>query len=474
MDKSIKKYLTKIIKESFKSDVDEMATYTNYEDPRRAKSIDPVSGKEKLVAVKSFPKDNKTPNFIPGTKNKQFIPDYWILNPTLETDTVKDANGNEVLGEKTGKPISYVSNEGEELIVIPTTCADEDTFREQNAEWVAELESKYGLKIFLDFCKNIPIDKPRHNRFMPQIGTNIERGGGMNLGTGYRGPETSLSIETKNKKKLFEIFKSQITNSGLNDTLYLQNIPVISWEQTNRDTYDDSWTNELIKFSSHNNNGYTDAFVFLNSILDGFEEKDSGIINFNDGTRRIHPDRNGVMTFYSNRQYNKIYRNNPEDRKMDVEYQGKTPIRKADKRGYEEKNLDVSVRSDFEVTGEMIGENSFVWNVRFNVKLGKKFPEDRRMRGGFENIELIQSTKTAQLESKEGIEENGIMSNNSVVTALIEALYDLKTKIDSITVEDMLPYADINFTQTKGLEQNTNLNESKERLIRRIVKQIKL
>jgi hypothetical protein len=61
-----------------------------------------------------------------------------------------------------------------------------------------------------------------------------------------------------------------------------------------------------------------------------------------------------------------------------------------------------------------------------------------------------------------------------VVTALIEALYDIKTKIDSITVEDMLPHADIVFTQTKGLEQNVNLNESKERLIRRIVKQIKL
>ena len=467
MDKSIKKYLTKFIKESITSDMDEMATYTNYEDPRRAKSLDPVSGKEKLVGVKSFPRDNKNPNFIPGTKNKEFRPDYWILNPTLKTDTLKDETGNEILNEK-GKTISYISNEGEELLVIPTTCADEDTFKQQNAEWVAELEEKYGLKIFLDFCKNeLPIDKPRHNRFMPQIGTNVEKGGGMSLGTGYKGPQTSLDVTTKNKIKLFKIFQKEINESGLNDTLYLQNIPIISWEQSYRDTHGDSWTNEKIRFQSHNNNGYTDAFVFLNSILDGFEELNKIKINFNDGTKRIHPDREGVITFYSNRQYNNIYKNNPEDRKMDVEYQGKTPIRGADVRGYEEQNLDVSVRSDFRVTGEMIGDNSFVWNVRLNVKLGKKLPEEKRMEGGFENIELIQTTKTAQITPGKDFTKNGIMSDNDVVTALIEALYDLKTKIDSITVGFLLPKADITYSQT-----NT-MNESVERLIRRMVKQIK-
>jgi hypothetical protein len=466
MDKSIKKYLSKIIKESITSDMDEMAKYTNYEDPKRAKSLDPVSGKEMKVGVRAYPKDNENPNFIPDTKNKEFIADYYILNPTLKIDTLKDENGNETLNEK-GKTILYVSNEGEELLVIPTTCADENTFNEQNGEWVVELEEKYGLKIFLDFCKKMPVDKPRHNRFIPQIGTNVEKGGGMSLGTGYKGPQTSLDVTTKNKIKLFKIFQKEINESGLNDTLYLQNIPVISWEQPYRDTHGDSWTNEKIRFQSHNNNGYTDAFVFLNSILDGFEEKDNRVINFNDGTKRIHPDREGVMTFYSNRQYNKVYKNNPEDRKMDVEYQGKTPIRRADVRGYEEQNLDVSVRSDFRVTGQMIGDNSFTWSVRLDVKLGKKLPEEKRMKGGFENIELIQTTKTAQITPGKDFSKDGIMSDNDVVTALIEALYDLKTKIDSITVGDMLPYADINYSQT------TTMNESVERLIRRMVKQIK-
>jgi hypothetical protein len=110
---------------------------------------------------------------------------------------------------------------------------------------------------------------------------------------------------------------------------------------------------------------------------------------------------------------------------------------------------------------------SFSWNVRIKVNLGKKLTEDRRMRGGFESIKLIQTTKTAQITPGKDFSKDGIMSDNDVITALIEALYDLKTKIDSITVGDMLPYADINYSQT------TTMNESVERLIRRMVKQIK-
>ena len=111
-------------------------------------------------------------------------------------------------------------------------------------------------------------------------------------------------------------------------------------------------------------------------------------------------------------------------------------------------------------------------DINLDVTVGKKFPEQSKMFESFNNVNNIQITKTAQIGTDEDVKnniiENGIITNNSVATALIEALYDLKTKIDSITVGDMLPYADIEYIQTR------NLNESKERLIQRIVKQIKL
>ena len=57
---------------------------------------------------------------------------------------------------------------------------------------------------------------------------------------------------------------------------------------------------------------------------------------------------------------------------------------------------------------------------------------------------------------------------HKVIDRLEKAINELKADIDSISLEELLPYADIEYIQTR------NLNESKERLIQRIVKQIKL
>jgi hypothetical protein len=181
-----------------------------------------------------------------------------------------------------------------------------------------------------------------------------------------------------------------------------------------------------------------------------------------------------MKTYSMARQYNTRNANWNADKKMDITYQGKTDKYGLNRRGYEEENLDVTIRMDLEILGEKMGE-SFLWNVRMKVNLGKKLSEDSRMRGGFENIKLIQTSKTAQLEpGKEFNENHVIMDDINVVNALIEAINELKSNIDGITEEELLPYADVEYKQTRGLEQNTNLNEEKERLIRRIIKQIKL
>lgn len=469
MDKSIKKYLTKIIKESYISDIDEMAsTYVDYEKLKREKSIDPVSGKEKLTASIALPRDNANPNFTGGGSDrvKLFIADFYILNPELETETIIGPDG---------KKFKYTTNEGEQIIVIPSTCKDESVFKDENSEWVSELEEKYGLKIFHYYCEEIPADSPRNNRSITQIGTNITDPIVRGLGTSVKPPRKKLTLETKNKANLFKIFSSQIEDSGLNETLFLKSIPEIRWGSYNREYLDnhlDSWTNEKINFKSLNMNGYPDAFLFLNSILDGFEENDNRKYEFKDGTKRIRQKKEGVVSKHSPRNFNTKNTNWELQRMMDSKYEGKTKIRKSDKRGYEESNVDIQIVSLFEVNGRMTNENNFTWDINLDVTVGKKFPEQSKMFESFNNVNNIQITKTAQIGTDEDVKnhiiENGIITNNSVATALIEALYDLKTKIDSISLEELLPYADIEYIQTR------NLNESKERLIQRIVKQIKL
>jgi hypothetical protein len=59
------------------------------------------------------------------------------------------------------------------------------------------------------------------------------------------------------------------------------------------------------------------------------------------------------------------------------------------------------------------------------------------------------------------------MEDLTITTTLIEAIDELKLKVNELKLEELLPNADITY------EQTATMNESVERLIRRMVKQIK-
>jgi hypothetical protein len=421
MDKSIKKYLTKIIKESYISDIDEMAFLPK---GTRGDNINKLPQK-----AKGFPKNPGEYNMVPGSED-EFFPDYWIYNPTLVID--KNSDG-----------IRYVKEPGTEIIIIPTTCRDETEFNQENEEWVHELEEKYGLEIRVHYCnpeKGILKDLPRSGK----------------VGTAYQHSGEFQSEGEKNQRKFNGILRRTIFGEGFNEVLNKKSIPSIKFDRENKDMHEGTYTNKKIVFRTHNNNSYQSSVDFLKAVVARFQG--------NEGPE--------MKTYHMARQYNTGNANWNADRKMDVTYQGKTDIYGLDRRGYEEANLDVTVRMDLEILGEKMGE-SFSWNVRMKVNLGKKLTEDRRMKGSFDNVKLTQTTKTAQLEpGKEFNENNIIMNDINVVNALIEAIDELKSEINGITLKELLPLANVTYKQTTSM-QEPNLNESKERLIQRMVKRIK-
>jgi hypothetical protein len=421
MDKSIKKYLTKIIKESFTSDVDEMAFLPS---GKRGDNLNKLPQK-----AKGFPKNPGEYDMVSGSED-EFYPAWWLYNPTLVID--KNSDG-----------IRYVKEPGTEIIIIPTTCRDETEFNQENEEWVHELEEKYGLEIRVHYCnpeKGILKDLPRSGK----------------VGTAYQHSGKFQSEGEKNQRKFNGILRRTIFGEGFNEVLNKKSIPSIKIDRENKDMHEGTYTNEKIVFRTHNNNSYQSSVDFLKAVIARFQGKEG-------------PE---MKTYAMARQYNNGNAKWNADRKMDVTYQGKTDIYGLDRRGYEEANLDVTVRMDLEILGERMGE-SFSWNVRMKVNLGKKLTEDRRMKGSFDNVKLTQTTKTAQLEpGKEFNENNIIMDDLNVTSALIEAIDELKNEITGITLKELLPLANVTYKQTTSM-QEPNLNESKERLIRRIVKQIK-
>ena len=64
-----------------------------------------------------------------------------------------------------------------------------------------------------------------------------------------------------------------------------------------------------------------------------------------------------------------------ETKKNSKQYLGKTPAYMLDAFGFDETNLDVTVRMDLSIKGQML-DNQYLWTVTFKTKFGKNSSTD--------------------------------------------------------------------------------------------------
>jgi len=347
--------------------------------------------------------------------NDTDIPDYWIANPTLQ--------------------------EGGEILVVPLDCQELEAFKNANKEFLEKIKELHNLEPQLAACKRGKYHRP--------IEKYVE-GGYKPTGDTYKEQETI-------KRRLFTIIANTFEDESFVQELNKRSIPaVVARDRKNVDQYG-KFTNQLIEYSTHNYNAYPTVRDFLLSAVARVQGKDT----------------DEMKTFYMARQYNKNYNNWRADKKMLKQYAGKTPKYMLDAYGLEEKNIDVTVRMDFELKGELIGENSFAWTARAQTKLGKKLESESGLKGGFLDDKLIQSSATAQLRPGTTFNDNyTVMNDKQVVDALMEVINDLKTQILSLNPKDNLKSATVKRYQVGGPNQN-ELNESiKNKLVSRIVQKV--
>jgi hypothetical protein len=97
--------------------------------------------------------------------------------------------------------------------------------------------------------------------------------------------------------------------------------------------------------------------------------------------------------------------------------------------GFDESNLDVTVRMDLTIKGQML-DNQFLWTVNFKTKFGRKLMEDRWINNGLELDKDETFRKTAELEPGTQFDDKmTVMDSLPIKTALIEALDELRDKI---------------------------------------------
>ena len=340
--------------------------------------------------------------------NNTDIPDGWIINPTQV--------------------------EGEERAVMYLNGSPLESFIQENQEMLNGIIEKLGEdKLCYEDAHAIKC-QPRSAKF----GTTY-------VHSGIKKPAT-----TKIKIDLNRLIDQYLGNEEIQQKLEKLSIPEIrAKDRKHLDAYG-KIDNNQVNYQTHTFNSYESSKQFLQFV-----------------TARItgKPVEDQYKSYHLARQFNLDYRRWEETKKNKREYQGKTAAYMLDAYGLDEANLDVTVRMDLIVKG-VKSDGTFLWTITLRTKFGRKLQEDYRLNGGLELDKDIQIIKRAEFDTQTSFDdENTIMDNLSIKSALIEALDELRDRIMKMKPIEALKNANI---KQYDITKRPSVNEDVEILYNRL------
>jgi hypothetical protein len=316
---------------------------------------------------------NKVAKFRPIFKpdNTTDIPDGWVINKEKIT--------------------------GQERIWVPLDGSELEAFKEANQDWLDSLSYTHGKEPELVPAKRVK-DQPRNAK----VGTSYQHSGNVKPST------------TKIKIELNRLVDEYLGNPEVSSRLERLSIPEVKSRDRKHLNRYGRVDNQVINYQTHTFNSYESATQFLKFV-----------------TARISNKKleDAYKSYHLARQFNQQYMNWEETRKNNKQYLGKTPAYMLDAYGFDEANLDVTVRMDLSIKGQMY-DNQYIWTVNFKTKFGRKLKEDRWVNNGLELDRDETIRKTAQLEPGTQFDDKmTVMDSLPIKTSLIEALDELRDKI---------------------------------------------
>jgi len=364
------------------------------------------------------------PIFKPG--NNTDVPDAWELK---KLNTVEDPN--------TGKKAKELVL-GSERIWVPLDGVELEAFKEANQEWLDSLADEHGMDPELVPAKKVK-DQPRNAK----AGTTYQHSGNIKPAT------------PKIKTELHRLIDEYLGNPEVSARLERLSIPEVKSRDRKHLNRYGRVDNDQINYQTHTFNSYLSSTQFLKFV-----------------TARISGKKleDEFKSYHLARQFNQQYMNWEETKKNSKQYLGKTPSYMLDAYGFDEDNLDVTVRMDLSIKGQLL-DNQYLWTVRFKTKFGRKLKEDRWVNNGLELDRDETIRKTAQLEPGTQFDDrNTVMDSLPIKTALIEALDELKDMImTQFKPVEMLKKANV---KQYDITNKPTVNES-VKIAKQIVKNIK-
>ena len=345
MKEYTKKQVDSIIKENM-SDVEEMANR-----PKGTQSkdrYDKSGNKIYRQCVPLFADDNPTPLGGYGT------PDAWIVN------------------------INQV--EGGDVLCVPLDCEDIEEFMVRKKDLIEQLKIKYKLEPQIMRCRrdySMPVDQD------PVLKV---------FGIRRKNEANTRTFHTWSRLILYPLLREIFGTNEVKNRFEVLSLPPIEIsDDKNIDNHGET-TQTKLEYATHNNNSYESKQDFLEAV-------EARIFDADDPEKfaRI-PEK--YKTYAMARQFNKNFRKWVETKKSLPEYKGKTPKYMLDAYGLEQLNLDITVRTDFKITGNLVGDN-FKWEINFITKFGDGLKEGAKNRLGFDkNIQIFRQVPVSQYLSK--------------------------------------------------------------------------
>lgn len=395
--------------------------------------------------------DNKTKKYLKNLIFESFSIEMGEMSNWRKQRYEKgegEPQGFEKIKDKTNNLVGWAING---TPILFTCGADIGQFISENPELVKELKERFGLNLKWE-QGNLAGCQPRRKMNLQSF-PDDEQDEVTPFDTTYIPSGEKMKAPEKIKRKLFSIIEKEFSNDEFSEVLNKRSIPTIIARDVKHISMYGRYDNDKIEYQTHNYNGYESLQDFLKAAI----------------ARVKGGETPEIKTYYLARQFNQNYRLWAADTKNLKKYEGETEIYKLNRYGLEQTNLDVSIRMDFQITGEKMGE-SFAWNVKMSNKIGKKMKEESGLRGGFLDDKIFQVSKTAQLNpTKQYGDSYTVMDDINVVNALMESIEELKSQIEAVDPKETLKVANIKQYQIKR-----DVNESvKDRLIQRVINKIK-
>ena len=392
----------------------------------------------------------------------EYTKEQFLKTITESTDVSVDEMAN--WRKMRGEDIKYeeIKDEGE-LVgwnvmgtpVLFTCGVDINDFMNEKPDLVAKLKEQFGEDLKWE-QGNLTKCKPRRKLDVKDFPTDDGNVQSKEMDARYVPSGEKMDATTKIKRKLNQLVVEILGNEEVDQRLERLSIPEIRGrDRKHLNRYGDM-SNYRILYGTHNFNSYKSGQDFLNAVVSRVANKEVPV---------------EYKSYHLARQFNQNYRKWEDTKKNEKNYQGKTDVYMLDKFGFDEDNLDVTVRSDLQIDGANRGDR-YVWIIQFVVKFGKKLRDQYRISGRLLEDKKIRIQKDVAIE--DGVQFNDeytVLDNMPIVTGLIEGLTEIKDELfNNMKPIEMLSKAKVKQSEVReSVENQVNtislkiLNELKKR-----------